>query len=206
MDRIFAFWGFKHRHLFEFLDPRLGFRGFGSVVAEFVNECLQMSTLGHLVFILAFGRLAPLFFGSVKGVEISAFVIVETLRVLVDYVRRYFIQEGSVVGDDEKGARVRLEVAGEESDGGDVQHVGRFCEVSVSTSVVFLKMLYRQGEAGLVRKRGLWPMPVSSSNLRKRFWWHNAAFPLRSPGLPGCLQHETRPCPTPSRKALNECR
>ena len=139
VDRVFAFWGFKHRHLFEFLDPRLGFRGFGSVVAEFVNECLQMSTLGHLVFILAFGRLAPLFFGSVKGVEISAFVIVETLRVLVDYVRRYFIQEGSVVGDDEKGAGVRLEVAGEESDGGDVQHVGRFCEVSVSTSVVFLK-------------------------------------------------------------------
>ena len=137
VDRVLAFWGFEHGHLLEFLDPRLRFRGFGSVVAEFVNEGLQMSTLGHLVFILAFGRLAALFFGSVEGVEVGAFVIIETLRVLVDYVGCYFIQEGSVVGDDEEGAGVRLEVAGEESDGGDVQHVGRFCKVSGSGSGVF---------------------------------------------------------------------
>ncbi len=87
-----------------------------------------MSTLGHLVFVLAFGCLAALLFGSVKGVEISALVIVKAFRVLVNYVGCNFVQKGSVVGDDEEGTGVGLKVAGEESDGGDIQHVGRFCE------------------------------------------------------------------------------
>lgn len=136
VDRVLAFWGFKYGHLLKLLDPGLSFRRLGRVVAELVNECLQMSTLGHLVFIFAFGRLAALFLGSVKGVEIGAFVIVKTLRVLMNYVGCYFIQEGSVVGDDEEGAGVGLEVAGEKSDGGDVQHVGRFCQKSASSSGV----------------------------------------------------------------------
>ena len=120
MDGVLAFWGFQYGHLLEFLDPRLSFRRLGGVVAELVDESLQMSTLGHLVLILAFGRLAALFFGGVKGVEIGAFVIVKTLGVLVDDVGCYFIQESSVVGDDEEGAGIGLQVVGEESDGGNI--------------------------------------------------------------------------------------
>ena len=120
VDGVLAFWGFQYGHLLEFLDPRLSFRRLGGVVAKLVNECLQMSTLGHLVLILAFGRLAALFFGGVKGVEIGAFVIVKTLGVLVDDVGCYFIQESSVVGDDEEGAGIGLQVVGEESDGGNI--------------------------------------------------------------------------------------
>ena len=108
MDCVLAFWGFKYGHLLKLLDPGLGFRRFGSIVAELVDKSLQMGTLGHLVFILAFGRLAALLFGSVEGVEIGAFIIVEAFRVLVDYVGCYFVQEGSVVGDDEEGAGVGL--------------------------------------------------------------------------------------------------
>ena len=111
MDSVLALWRLKHGHLFEFLDTRLGFRGFGSVVAEFVDESLQMGTLGHLVFVLAFGRLAALFFGGVKGIKVGAFVIIEALGVLVDYVGCHFVQEGSIVGDDEEGAGVGLQVA-----------------------------------------------------------------------------------------------
>lgn len=132
VDSVLAFWGFKYGHLLEFLDPRLSFRRLGSVVTEFVDECLQMGTLGHLVFILAFGRLAALFFGGVEGVEVRAFVIVEAFRMLVNYVGCYFVQKGSVMGDDEEGAWVRLEVAGEEGNGGNVQHIGRFYEISAS--------------------------------------------------------------------------
>lgn len=134
VDRVLAFRGLQYGHLLEFLDPRLGFRRFGGVVAEFVDECLQVGSLGHLVLILAFGRLAALFFGSVEGVEVGTFVVVEAFRVLVYYIGRHFIQEGPVVGDDKEGAGVGLEVAREEGDGGHVQHVGWFCQVSASIS------------------------------------------------------------------------
>ena len=206
VDGVLAFGGFKYGHLFKFLDPRLGFRRLGGVVAELVDECLQMSTLGHLVLILAFGRLAALFFGGVKGIEIGAFVVVKTLGVLVDDVGCYFVQESSVVGDDEEGAGIGLQVVGEESDGGNIQHVGRFCGVSASGLTAFKEMIYRQGEADLARKRGPWPVPASSSSLRRRSWWHSVAFLLRSPDLPVCLQHGTQPCPTPSQRALREYR
>ena len=96
-----------------------------------------MGTLGHLVFILSFGRLASLLFGCVEGVEVGAFVIVETFGVLVNYVGCYFVQKGSVMGYDEEGTGVGLEVAGEEGDGGDVQHVGRFCDDSACFLGIF---------------------------------------------------------------------
>lgn len=206
VDCVLAFWGFKYRHLLKLLDPGLSFRRFSSVVAKLIDECLQMGTLAHLVFILAFGRLAALFFGSVEGVEVSAFIVVEAFRVLVNYVGCYFVQKGSVVGDDEEGAGVGLEIAGEEGDGGDIQHVGRFCELSASILGVLYEVVYHQGEAGLARRRALWPMPVSSSSLQRRFWWHSAASLLRSLDLPVYLQLETQPCPTPSQKALREYR
>ena len=120
MDGVLAFWRFKYGHFLKFFDPRLSLRRLGGVVAEFVNECLQMSTLGHLVLILAFGRLTAFFFGGVKGVEIGAFVIVKTLGVLMDDVGCYFIQESSVVGDDEEGAGIGLQVVRKESDGGNI--------------------------------------------------------------------------------------
>ena len=91
VHRVLAFRGFQGGHLLEFLDPRLGFGGFGGVVAEFVDECLQVGALGHLVLILAFGRLAALFFGGVEGVEVGTFVVVEPFRVLVYDVGRHFV-------------------------------------------------------------------------------------------------------------------
>ena len=91
VHRVLAFRGFQYGHLLEFLDPRLGFGGFGGVVAELVDECLQVRALGHLVLILAFGRLAALFFGGVEGVEVGTFVVVEAFRVLVYYVGRHFV-------------------------------------------------------------------------------------------------------------------
>lgn len=38
-----------------------------------------------------------------------------------------FVQERSVVGDHEDGARVSLKVIGQESNRRNIQHVGRFC-------------------------------------------------------------------------------
>ncbi len=55
-------------HLFELLDPRLGFRGLGCVVAEFVDEGLQVGALCHLVLVLSLGRLSALFFGGIERV------------------------------------------------------------------------------------------------------------------------------------------
>ena len=132
VHRVLALRGFQDGHLLEFLDPRLGFGGFGGVVAELVDEGLQVGSLGHLVLVLAFGRLAALFFGGVEGVEVGTFVVVEAFRVLVYYIGRHFVQKGPVVGDDKEGAGVGLEVAREEGDGGHVQHVGWFCQVSAS--------------------------------------------------------------------------
>ena len=129
---VLALGGFEDGHLLQLLDPGLGFRGFGGVVAELVDEGLQVRALGHLILVLAFRRLAAFFFRGVERVEIGALVIVQSLRVLVDYVGRYFVQKGSVVRDDEKGARVGLEVAGEKRNGGHVQHVGRFYHISAS--------------------------------------------------------------------------
>ena len=105
----------------------MGFGGFGGVVAEFVDEGLEVGALGHLIFVFAFGGFAALFFCGIEGGEVGAFVVVEALGVLVDYVCRYFVEEGAVVGDYEEGGGVGLEVGGEEGYGGDVEHVGGFC-------------------------------------------------------------------------------
>lgn len=61
-----AFGGFQDGHLLEFLDAGLGFGGFGGVVAEFVDEGLEVGTLDHLVVVLAFGGFAPFFFGGIE--------------------------------------------------------------------------------------------------------------------------------------------
>jgi len=63
-----AFGGFQDGHLLEFLDAGLGFGGFGGVVAEFVDEGLEVGTLDHLVVVLALGGFAPFFFGGVEGI------------------------------------------------------------------------------------------------------------------------------------------
>ena len=91
VHRVLAFRGFQDGHLLELLDARLGFGRFGGVVAEFVDEGLQVGSLGHLVLVLAFGRLAALFFGGVEGVEVGAFVVVEAFGVLVDYIGGHFV-------------------------------------------------------------------------------------------------------------------
>ena len=103
---VFAFWGFENGHFFEFLYSGLGFGGFGGVVAKFVDEGLEVGALGHLVFVLAFSGFAALFFCCIEGVEVGAFIVVEAFGVLVDYVRCYFIEEGSVVRDYEECRRV----------------------------------------------------------------------------------------------------
>ena len=85
-----------------------------------------MGTLSHLVFVLPFGGLAALFLCGIEGVKVGAFVVVKALRVLVNNVCGYFIEEGSVVGDDEERRGIGLEVCGKKGDRWDVQHVGRF--------------------------------------------------------------------------------
>jgi hypothetical protein len=87
-----------------------------------------MSSLGHLVFILALGRLLTLFSGCIKSVKVGTTVVVEAFRVLMDNVCGDFVEEGSVVGNDKNSAGVTLKIIGEESNRGDVQHVGRFVE------------------------------------------------------------------------------
>ena len=88
-----------------------------------------MGALGHLVLVLSFGGFAALFLCRVEGVEVGAFVVIEAFGVLVDYVCGYFVEEGSVVGDDEEGRGIGLEIGGEECNGWDIQHIGRFYEV-----------------------------------------------------------------------------
>ena len=65
---VCAFGGFEDGHFFEFLDARLGFGGFGGVVAELVDEGLEVGALDHLVVVFTFGGLATFFFGGVEGV------------------------------------------------------------------------------------------------------------------------------------------
>ena len=112
VDGVFGFGGGEDGHFLELFDAGLGFGGFGGVVAEFVDEGLEVGALDGLVFVLADGGLAAFFFGGVEGVEVGAFVVVEALGVLVDDVGGDFVEEGSVVGDDEEGAGVGLEVGG----------------------------------------------------------------------------------------------
>ena len=99
VDLVFGLGGLEDGHLLELLDAGLGFGGFGGVVAELVDEGLEVLALDHLVLVLAFGRLAALFLGGVEGVEVGAFVVVEPLAVLVDDVGGYFVEEGTVMGD-----------------------------------------------------------------------------------------------------------
>ncbi len=126
VHRVFALWRLQHGHFFQFLDPALGFTRLGSVVAEFVDEGLEVGAHGHLIFVLAFGRLTAFFLCGVEGVEVGAFVVVEAFGVLVNYVCGDFVEKCAVVGDDEESAGVGLEVGREEGYRGHVQHIGRF--------------------------------------------------------------------------------
>lgn len=45
-------------------------------------------------------------------------------------IRSNFVEECSVVRDYQESARITLEIVRQEGDGGDVQHVGRFCSMS----------------------------------------------------------------------------
>ncbi|KAI6769066.1 hypothetical protein HG531_010170 [Fusarium graminearum] len=85
-----------------------------------------MGSLYHLVLVLSLGNLLALLLGGVEGVEVGSTVVIETLRVLVDDVGGDFVEERSVVRYDEDGTGVCLKVIGQESNGWDVQHVGRF--------------------------------------------------------------------------------
>ena len=71
-----------------------------------------MGTLCHLVLVLPFGRLTTLFLCSVKGVEVGAFVVVETLGMLMNDVCGDFVEESSIVGYDEEGRGIGLEISG----------------------------------------------------------------------------------------------
>ena len=106
VDLVFGLGGLEDGHLLELLDAGLGFGGFGGVVAEFVDEGLEVLALDHLVLVLAFRGLAALFLGGVEGVEVGAFVVVEALAVLVDDVGGYFVEEGTVMGDYQERAGV----------------------------------------------------------------------------------------------------
>lgn len=165
---VFALWRFEDGHLFELFDAGLGFGGFGGVVAEFVDEGLEVGALAHLVFVLSFRGLAALFFRGVEGVEVGAFIVVESFGVLVDYICGDFVQEGSVVGDDEESRGVRLEVGGEEGDGGDVQHIGGFYQILAGFKMAFFRGFDHQAKGDLARKRELWLKPTSFSIRQRR--------------------------------------
>ena len=131
------FRGFEDGHLFELLDAGLGFRRFSGVVAEFVDEGLEVGALDHLVVVFAFCGFAAFFFGGVEGVcewsvmyneseeerlktmwtplesvhtKIGALVVVQALRMLVDDICCDLIEESSVMGNDKHGTRIRLEI------------------------------------------------------------------------------------------------
>ena len=123
---ILTLWCFEHRHLLEFLDTRLRFTRLGGIVAKLVDKGLQVRALDHLVLVLTLRGLTTLFFGGVERVEVGALVVVEALRMLVDNIGGDFIEERTIVRNDEEGTRVGLEVGGEEGYGGYVQHVGGF--------------------------------------------------------------------------------
>ena len=132
-----TFGWFEDGHLFELLDAGLGFGRFGGVVAEFVDEGLEVGALDHLVVVFAFCGLAAFFFGGVKGVcewsvlyreseeerlkimwtslesvhtKIGALVVVQTLRMLVNDICCDLVEESSVMGDNKHGTGIRLEI------------------------------------------------------------------------------------------------
>ena len=137
MHCVDIFGWFEDGHLFELLDAGLGFGRFGGVVAELVDEGLEVRTLDHLVVVFAFCGFAAFFFGGVEGVcecsviykaseeerlkvmwiplesvhtKIGALVVVQTLGMLVDDICCDLIEEGPVMGNDKHGTRIRLEI------------------------------------------------------------------------------------------------
>lgn len=68
VDNVFGFWCFENRHFFELFNAGLGFGGLGGIVAELVDEGLEVSALAHLILVFAFGRFAAFFFGGVERV------------------------------------------------------------------------------------------------------------------------------------------
>lgn len=95
-------------HALQFLDAGLRFGTLCGVVAELVDERLQMSAFAHLLLVLSLRGLAALFFGRVERVEVCTFVVIETFRVLVNDVCGNFVQEGSVVRYNQDCAGVAL--------------------------------------------------------------------------------------------------
>jgi len=89
-----------------------------------------MFSQGKLIFIFSSLVFGPFFFGGLEGCEISL-VIVESFVVLVDNVGCHFVEEVSVVRDDEDGAGVADEVVGEVCYGWDIQHVAGFYKVNL---------------------------------------------------------------------------
>lgn len=75
-----------------------------------------MRAFAHLLLVLALSSLAALFLGSVEGVEVCTFVVVQSLRVLVDDVGCDFVEESSVVGHDQDSTGIACQIVRQESD------------------------------------------------------------------------------------------
>jgi hypothetical protein len=66
--------------------------------------------------------------GRMLLTEVSTPVVIQSLGVLVNNIRSDFVQECTIVRNNENSARVSLEVIGKESNRRNVQHVRRFYE------------------------------------------------------------------------------
>ena len=115
------------------------------------------------------------------------------------------VQERSVVGDHEDGARVSLKVIGQEGNRRNIQHVGRFCGKLVYVLLAENVKPYHQAGADQVRRTKLVPEPIAFSNHPKRSWLRSAVFLARNQDRPEYSLHETLPYPIPSLPVLNEC-
>lgn len=58
--------------------------------------------------------------------EVGTSVVIQSLGVLVDDIRGDFVQECTIVRNNQYSARVALKIVGKESNRRNVQHVRRF--------------------------------------------------------------------------------
>lgn len=183
---------------------------------------MQVCSLAHLLLVFALSSLPALLLGCIEGfyklleplivlrsgaqlTEVSSSVVVQPLGVLVDNIRGDFVQECTIVRNHKDCARVSLEVIRKESNGRNVQHVRRFCEMSVGclwnreTSGT-----YRRAKANQARRIELVRETNAFSNLRRRSWWRTADALGRNQDQPRYWPRGIRPYQTPFLKAFHE--
>ena len=114
-------------HLFEHLDARLDLLGFGGLVAETLDEGLDLGDLALLVGEGGHLRGAP-FLHEDDIVGIGGLIVVDAAGGYLDGAGGDVVEESAVVRDEDDGAGIGGEEGLEPLDGDDVEVVGRFVE------------------------------------------------------------------------------